>query len=183
MSGAMRIFMTAETMVFFAGGLLGPLYAVFVEDIGGDVLTVGASWSLFMLLSGIGLLISGRLVDRMRSEKPVIMAAHLLHALGFLGYLLVSSPVHLFAVQVLLGIATAISYPSRESWFTRFIDNDKIAFQWATWEATYSITVAAASIIGALVVSVLGFSALFVSMSALAFAGLIVSAFIPEGRR
>ena len=73
MKSPMRIFMTAETIIFFAGGMLGPLYAVFVEDIGGDVLTVGASWSVFMFLSGLGLLISGRLVDRLRSEKPVII--------------------------------------------------------------------------------------------------------------
>ncbi len=183
MNREMRIFLAAETIVFFAGGLLGPLYAVFVEGIGGDVLIVGASWSVFMLLSGVGLLVSGRIVDKMTSEKPVIMASHLIHALGFLGYLLVSSPVHLFAVQVLLGIATAMGYPSRESWFTRFIDKDKIAFQWATWEATYSITVAVAALIGALVVSIYGFPVLFVSMSVLAFAGLIVSAFIPEGKR
>ena len=96
---------------------------------------------------------------------------------------MVTSPVQLFAVQVLLGAAAAIGYPSRESWFTRFIDSDRIAYQWASWEAAYSITVAAASIVGALVVSMFGFQWLFISMSVLAFTGFLLSSFIPEGRR
>ncbi len=183
MKRAVRIFLFAEAVIFFAGGLLGPLYAVFVEDIGGDILTVGASWSVFMFISGIGLLLSGRFIDRLRSEKPVIMLAYLLQALGFLGYLFVTSPQHLFMVQAMLGISAAIGYPSRESWFTRFIDRDRIAFDWASWEASYSITAAAASLAGACIVSIYGFSILFVLMFLFAITGLIVIAFIPEAKK
>ena len=180
MNRALRIFLSAESFVFFAGGLLGPLYAVFVQDIGGDVLTVGASWSVFMFLSGIGLLLSGKFIDRLRSEKPVIIASHLLQAFGYLGYLFVSTPAHLFAVQIVLGVSAATGYPSRESWFTKFIEKDKVAFQWASWEASYSIAVAAASLVGALVVSVYGFPVLFVSMFLLSLAGVVAMTFIPE---
>ncbi len=183
MNRALRTFLSAESFIFFAGGLLGPLYAVFVQDIGGDVLTVGASWSVFMFLSGVGLLLSGRFIDRLRSEKPVIIASHALQAFGYLGYLFVTTPAHLFAVQMVLGISAAIGFPSRESWFTRFIDKDRIAFQWASWEASYSIAAAAASLIGAVVVSLYGFPVLFLSMFLVSIIGVAVMAFIPEGRK
>ncbi len=183
MNSAIRIFLVAETLLFFGVGMLGPIYAVFVEEIGGDILTAGASWSIFMILSGVGLIIAGRAVDKKGREKPFIIAGYLLEAMGFLGYVFVTTPLHLFAVQVILGISSAISYPSREAWFTKFLDKGKFGSQWATWEALYSITAGVASLVGAVIASVYGFKTMFVSMFVISMCALLIVTRIPEARR
>ncbi len=183
MNSALRIFLVAETILFFSTGMLGPIYAVFVEEIGGDILTAGASWSIFMILSGIGLIIAGRAVDKKGNEKPFIIVGYSLEALGFLGYVFVTTPLHLFAVQILLGISAAINYPSREAWFTKFLDKGKFGTQWATWEALYSITAGVASLVGAVIASIYGFKIMFISMFFIALCALVVVTKIPGARK
>lgn len=183
MNSGIRIFLIAESILFFGAGMLVPIYAVFVQGIGGDILTAGSSWFVFMFLSGIGFLVTGKLIDRTGKEKPFIMAGYGLQAIGFLGYMFVSTPLHLFAVQAILGLSAAFSFPSREAWFMKSLDKKTSGFQWATWEAVYAFSAAAASLAGAMVVSAYGFNVLFAAMFILTLCALAIVARIPGGKK
>ena len=71
--------------------MLGPIYAIFVQEIGGDILAAGSAWATFMITSGIGIFLMGKLVDKIQREKPILMLGYALASLGFLGYFFVSN--------------------------------------------------------------------------------------------
>jgi MFS family permease len=60
MTRTARILLAASFLALFPLGLLGPIYAIFVKDIGGDVLEAGASFAIFSILSGIFIFLLGR---------------------------------------------------------------------------------------------------------------------------
>ena len=65
----LKLFLIANSLFLLAAGMLGPLYALFVKDIGGDILVVGASWSIFMIVSGLGIFLMGRIQDNIKKDK------------------------------------------------------------------------------------------------------------------
>jgi len=82
----LKLFLIANSLFLLAAGMLGPLYALFVKDIGGDILVVGASWSIFMIVSGLGIFLMGRIQDNIKKDKSFIIVGYGLMSLGFLGY-------------------------------------------------------------------------------------------------
>ena len=69
----LKVFLASNSFFVFAMGMFGPIYAIFVQEIGGDILTAGSAWAIFMITSGIGIFIMGKIVDRIQKEKPILM--------------------------------------------------------------------------------------------------------------
>ena len=87
----LRLFLMANSFFAFAAGMLGPIYALFVKQIGGDVLAASGAWATFMIVSGLGIFLMGKIQDKIKREKPVIIIGYSLQSLGFLGYFFVSN--------------------------------------------------------------------------------------------
>ena len=49
MQRKLKILLFASALFMLAGGLFGPIYAVFVEEIGGDLLTAGGAYAAFSI--------------------------------------------------------------------------------------------------------------------------------------
>ncbi len=92
-------------------GMLGPLYAVFAEKIGGDVMQLSWVCALFLVVTGAGVIVVGRLADRVGCERLVV-AGFALSAAATFAYLLMHSLAGLIAVQLLWGVAIALSEPT-----------------------------------------------------------------------
>ena len=160
--------------------MLGPIYALFVKQIGGDVLDVGFSWSIFMIISGIGMLVMGKVVDSLKKEKSMMMLGCALQSLGFLGYFFVSNKIQLYIVQVLMGLSITVQHPVFNSFYTRYLEKGKVAFQWAAWEGTYFTITGFAALIGAFLVKIFGFRTMFLIMFIISLIGLLVIIKIKE---
>lgn len=170
-----KLFLIILSFFVFGEGMLGPIYAIFVNNIGGDVLAAGTAWSIFLFVSGIGIFLMGRIQDRYKSDKNFILLGYSLTSLGFLGYYFVSSVIQLFLVQAVLGVATMIVVPARDSFYTRYLEKRNFASQWAAWEGIWHIVTGAAALAGALIAKMFGFKVLFLSMFALSLIGLAVT--------
>ena len=53
MQKALKILLMASGLSILAGGLFGPIYAVFVEQIDGDLLTAGTAYAIFAIVAGV----------------------------------------------------------------------------------------------------------------------------------
>ena len=95
-----------------AGGLFGPFYAVYVEDIGGDILIAGEAFAIFSISSGILIYFISKWGDHVKHTEKLLVFSRALTALGFLGYVFVSDIRGLFIVQIILGAAVAIGIPA-----------------------------------------------------------------------
>jgi len=176
----LKLFLVANSLFILAVGMLGPLYALFVQDIGGDILVVGASWSIFMIISGLGIFLMGRIQDKIKKDKSFILIGYGLMSLGFLGYFFISNVMQLFIVQILLGISMMIQTPVLDSFYTKYLERGKFASQWAVWEGMYFVIMGIAALIGAFFVKIFGFKNLFLVMFFLSLIGLFVALQLKE---
>ena len=176
----MRLFLTSNSFFVLATGMFGPIYAIFVQEIGGDILAAGISWAIFMIISGIGILFMGNIQDKMKKDKPSILIGYALESLGFLGYYFISNVAQLFLVQVLLGISTVIKTPAYDSFYTKYLEKGKFASQWAAWEGVWYIVAGIAALIGAFLAKIFSFKILFLVMFFISLVGLFLAMQLKE---
>lgn len=84
---SLRILLATNAIILFAGAMLGPIYALFVEDIGGSLLDASIAGGMFALAAGITTLVSGRYADKIKENEFVVVAGYLIMALGFYFYI------------------------------------------------------------------------------------------------
>ena len=178
----LKLFLVANSFFLLAAGMLGPIYALFVKEIGGGILVAGSSWAIFMIVSGLGIFIMGKIQDNMKKDKPVIITGYALESLGFLGYFFVSDVIHLFIVQFLLGISMVIQVPVFDSFYTKYLEKGRFASQWSAWEGLYFTITGVAALVGAFLVEIFGFKILFLIMFFLSLIGLIMATQLKEGK-
>lgn len=178
---ALKILLITDGLFLLASAMLGPIYAIFVEDIGGDILTAGTSFAVFSLVMGTLILLMGKIEDIILRETELwICAGYFILAIGFFSYLFIKTPWHLFAVQIILGIGEAIQSPAYSAVYSRHLDYKKTAFQWGAWDAVRNFATAGGAIIGSILATFFGFNILFVIMGILALIASTIIFFLPR---
>lgn len=181
MSIALKILLASDGLVLLAGAMLGPIYALYVEEIGGDILTAGTSFAVFSLVMGVLILVFGKIEDAILEQKEIwICLGYLLMAVGFFSYLFVQSPYHLFIVQAVLGVGGAIEAPAYSAVYSKHLDHKRSAFQWGAWDAIKNFSAAFGALVGATLATIFGFDLLFVLMGSLALISGAIVYFVPR---
>jgi MFS family permease len=175
MKRELKILNTVSAMFTFASGLLGPIYAVFVQRIGGDLVATGGAYAAFAIVGGVFLFLLSRWEDRVHHQEKIMVAGFALGCIGFLGYLFVQSPLQLLLVQATLGIALAIRAPVFDSIYSRHLELGHYTSEWGVWESLSLIVTGASAAIGSVIAETFGFPALFIAMFCVSFAGFLVS--------
>ena len=166
---------TTSWLSWFAAQMLGPIYAIFVQDIGGDILDVGIAWAIFTISMGILMIIFGKLEDTSFDKRNAVVFGFLLITMGTAGYLLIETPIHLFTVQAILGLGAAMAYPAWDALFMKSVSKKKESTAWAIQEGGIQIVAGIAAVAGSFIAMYYGFTVLFVSMMALQMAALLLS--------
>src|SRR3990167_2426171 len=107
-----RILLYGSNIWYFGEGMLGPLFAVFTERIGGDILDISWAWATYLIITGILYIVVGKYIDGKHSKSKVMVFGYALNAIFTFSFLFVSSPWHLFIVQAGLGVAAAMATPT-----------------------------------------------------------------------
>ncbi len=162
---------------YLADGLFGPLYAVFAEKIGGDVLELTSAYAVFLIAQGMLTIMMGKMSDK-HSKARLMMWGYIINTIATFAYLLVNNPFSLLLVQSLLGISLALSSPTWSALYTQFQDNSKSGEAWGLSQGGPSIIQAGSIIAGGFIVTFLGFDMLFIVMGILMAVSTIVQASI-----
>jgi predicted MFS family arabinose efflux permease len=166
---ALRILLSTNALILLAAAMLGPIYAIFVERIGGDLMDASLAGGIFALVAGIVTLISGKYTDRIKEQEIVVIVGYLIIGCGFMVYSVVNSIAGLFLVQAIIGIGEAIYSPAFDAVYSKHLSVSKSGAQWGAWESMNYFTSSAGAILGGIIVTVFGFNALFFLMTALCF--------------
>ncbi len=148
----------------FGAGMLGPLFAVFTEKIGGSILDITWAWATYLLVTGTLIIFIGKLSDKKIKKEKLLTIGYALNAVFTFGYLLVSSPFHLFFLQAGLGIATALVTPSWQALYAKYEDKKHDGYTWGMASGSSNIVTAIGIIIGGMIVAYASFKALFITM-------------------
>lgn len=168
---SIRVLLLGSAVMQIGAALFAPIYAIFVKDIGGDILDTGIAVGLFSLAAGIVTLFSARIVDKIKNPKAVITAGYLVMGIGYFLYLFVDSIASLFAIQILIGLASAYYTPAYDLVYTSSMPETKIGKMWGGWDAMSRFSVAIGAIFGGIIVTIFSFDTMFIIMSLLCVAG------------
>jgi MFS transporter, DHA1 family, multidrug resistance protein len=179
----LKILLWSSFLINLAAGLFGPIYAVFVEQIGGDLITAGSAYAAFSIATGVLILAFSRWEDRVKHQEKLLVAGRFLSIIGFVGYLYIQNPIHLFIVQIIFGIAASIEVPAYDSLYSKNLTKGKFASGWGIWEAMYAIVTGISAIIGGYIAQTHGFQTLFIIMLILSIGSFIVTLSLLKKRK
>lgn len=177
---ALRVLIITNGFVLLAGAMIGPILALYVEDIGGDLLDASLTGGLFALAAGVTSLVAGRYVDHHTRSERIVAFGYAVMGIGFLLYTVVDSIWMLFAVQIVVGFAEALYTPAFDALFSSHVTKKKAGREWATWESLNYFSIAIGAAVGGFIVSQFGFTVMFVLMALLCFAGSAYIVIVPR---
>lgn len=172
MDGYRKVLLASSYVWYFGEGLLGPLYAVFAQRIGGDILELTGAYALYLIVTGVLSIYVGEFTTR-DSKKRLMTVGYGLNAAATFGYLLVDNPLKLFAVQGVLGVAAALATPTWDSLFSMHDDKKRAGGGWGLDSGGSNIMLGLAAVAGGFIVANFGFTALFVLMGAIQVASTL----------
>ncbi len=146
---------------FLGEGMLGPLFAVFTERVGGDIFDITWAWATYLVATGVLYIVVGKFVDGKRDARLVMCIGYALNALFTFGYLLVDSPSDLFIVQLGLALANALATPTWDAIYAKHEDPRHAALLWGIAGGGAQIITGIAVLIGGIIVTFGSFELLF----------------------
>lgn len=170
---ALRILLSTNAMILMAAAMLGPIYALFVEKVGGDLMDASIAGGIFAFVAGLTTLVSGKYSDKIKENELIVILGYSIMGVGFLLYFWVSSIIFLFIVQAIIGLGEAIYSPAFDAVYSKHLDGHKSGTQWGAWESMNYFTTAVGAVVGGGLVTLFGFQTLFVIMAMLCFSSAI----------
>ena len=171
-----KILLIASSLWYFGEGLFGPLFAVYAQKIGGDLLDITWAWAAYLIATGIFYVLVGKLVNKSKYKKQVMILGYGLNALLTFGYIFVHNTQQLFLIQIGLGIAEALSASIWDSLFAHHLEDKSNTFHWSIANGHPHFVSGIAIAIGGLIANYISFEALFLTMGIIQTIATIIQA-------
>lgn len=160
-----RFLILSDTIITGAAGLLGPIFALFITDFiqGGNEAVAGLAAAIYLFTRSTLQIPIAHLIDQIRGEKDdfwIMFVFTVIMSLIPILYLFISTPMELYAVQLVLGLCTACTFPTYMAIFTRHIDKQKEGTEWGVYFTLTDLTSAMFAAVGGYVASSSGFPVL-----------------------
>ncbi len=174
-----RLLIISDTILVGAAGLLGPIFALFIEDFiqGGDAAVAGLAAGIYLFTKSVLQIPIAHFIDRIRGEKDdfwLMFIFTILIALIPLLYLVIDTPLQLYIVQFILGLFTAFTFPTYMAIFTRHIDKEKEGTEWGIYFTLTDLTSALLAVAGGYIAATQGFPVLIIAVVLVSFIGAIL---------
>ena len=164
-SRTIRFLIISDFFLFFAVGLLAPIYAVFVlEHIENRLEVIGYAVACYWIMRVLMVIPISRLMDRIKGERDeysFMVAGTFLIAIVPLFYTIASHPWHIYLLQIINGLAYSMAVPAWRIIFTNHIDKKIVGFEWSLEDVGVGIATASSAALGAFIADKFGFNILF----------------------
>jgi len=183
MNRIIKILILSDFIITSAFGFLAPIFAIFLTGKiqGGTIETVGYAAAFYWIAAVLTRLPIARHIDRTPSEKDdfyfMIIGSILISAVPFL-FILSSKIWHIYLIQIFYGLGYSLRLPGWFGMFTRHIDKKREGYDWSMDSVVAGIGAGITAALGGVLVSRLGFNALFVLIGILSLFGSAVLTFL-----
>lgn len=159
-----KILVLAYGFSTFSEGILLPIYAIFVQKVGGDILDAAGAIAVYFILQGVFEILIHRTSWSQRQRKTLMVVGWLLWLVGIGSYLLIHSVAMLFIAQTLTGLGNAVANPAFDAELAEKTDKKISSYEYSVFEGLQDIFQGIAAILGGLVATTFGFTSLLVLM-------------------
>ena len=164
----------AYAISVFSQGILMPIYAFFVQKIGGGILETAWAIGLFSILTGVATLVLSKTEFSHTHRKEFLCGGWFLWLISVMMYCCISTIKILFLSQILSAFGSALSNPAYAAEYSEQTADD-LSGGWGKLEGLMNIFYGIAALVGGYVAVHYGFEIL---MWCMAFAATISFALI-----
>lgn len=159
-----------------AGGFINPIFAVFlVNSIApGSLELAGAAMAVMWVTKSIVRIPVAYALDKKEGENDdyhSLVMGFFIHSIAYFLYIFAKTPMHIYAIQALFGIAGAFAYTPWYGFFSRHIDKRRENFEWSVTNSLLGFGVAGAGFIAGIVAQNYGFTPIFIICGIMSLAG------------
>jgi MFS family permease len=174
-----RFLVLSDIVIQAAGSLLGPIFALFILDFidGGSPAVAGIAATIFLITKSVAQMPVATFIDKIRGEKDdfaLLFWGSIITALLPLLYLVISTPLELYAVQFLYGLLIALTFPSYMAVFTRHIDKHKEGTNWGVYFTLTDLSSAIAAAVGGVMAETIGYQWLIIIVAGVTLFGALL---------
>lgn len=170
---SLKVLIIINSVFILAANAFPPIFALYVDEIGGGIFEAGSIWAIFAVFTGILMIIISRFGDKIKEKEYLVAGGYLFRLLGWLGYFFSSALWHLYLLQMILAIGEALGTPAFNAIYSEHLDKGKYVRQWGVCNALSLSITGIAAFIGGAIASIFGFKILFLFMSFLALLSFI----------
>jgi len=175
-NAVVRYLIMSDVLLVGASSMLAPIFALFIiKDIqGGNEIVAGIAAAIYLITKSLFQIPVATIIDRIRGERDdfgILVCFSVIMALVPLLYLFIDQPWQLYVVQFILGLFTAMTFPSFMAIFTRHIDRKKEATEWGVYFTLTDFASAGLAGIGGVIAGTAGFPALIMTVVVLSVIG------------
>lgn len=166
----------SDIFILSGFGLISPILSVFFTDQirGGGLGVAGLASTVYLVTKSALTLPIARYLDRKKGEEDDFAAmfwGSVLTSLVPFSYLVITTPIQVYAVQMIYGVGQALSYPSWLAIFTRHITKHKTGVSWGLYFTLTDVCGALTAGIGGALAAHFGFAPLFVLVGMVSLVG------------
>ena len=175
-----KLLLLTSILIHSGANLLAPIYAIFIKDIGGDLIDAGIAIGIYALLKGVFYFIIGKIDENRVSKKIMMFAGYSIMGLGYGAYIIAGKPLDVFIIQGILSLGETIINPSWSAIIATSLEKGKERHLYSHFFGYRSIFEGIAAIVGGLFAMRFGFNLIFGIMAAFALASGLLSLLIDE---
>jgi MFS family permease len=153
------------TFVSFAVNLLGPFYAIYLENFHIDFFMI----SLITATNPVSKVFFGWLYTifskKFQLDLEVFFFSLLLISVAYLGFAFATDVIHIFIVQIIIGLSDAIRVPTENYLLVKNTNDDNCKYHFSLKSIGCDLAVVISLLTGGLIVKNLGFESLFFIMA------------------
>lgn len=163
-----KLLVSAYGLSTFSEGILLPIYAIFVQRVGGDILDAAGAVATYFILQGIVEIMIHKTKWSQQRRMQLMIWGWLVWLFGIGSYLLINSIPMLFVAQILTALGNAIANPAFDAELAEKTDKEISTYEYSVYEGLQDIFQGIVAILGGLVATALGFQTLIIMMIATA---------------
>ena len=156
----LTVIILVEFLTSLALGILGPFYAVYVDQITGNPLIIGYSYALYSITIGLLSPFFGRISDKY-SKKILLVTSAVFIITASIGYALATNVATLLLVEFFSGVATAAFSPVYKTIIAELTTKNNRATEYGLLESVSSITYGLGTLAGTFLIAIFGIKLVF----------------------
>ena len=160
----LKILLYGSNIWYLGEGMFAPIFGVFTQKIGGNILDITSIWAAYLIATGIFTVFVGKISDKKLSKEKLLVTGYGLNAIFTFCYLFASSNFSLFIVQVGLGVASALSNPTWNALYAQYENKKQAGFIWGIADGQSKIFTGIAVVVGGFIANYFSFNTLFITM-------------------
>ncbi|MDO8509741.1 MAG: MFS transporter [bacterium] len=186
----LRALILSDLFLLGSFGLVQPIFAVFMLNniIGTSLVAIGVAAAIPLVTKAFLQIMIALWTDAEsgnRRELFTLFIGSILMSLAPFGFVFATNLTHVYILQFVYGLGTALVYPGWIVIFSRYSRDEKRGYEWSVYSTVVSLGTATTAFLGGYMAELYSFRHIFVVVGVLSFigTGFIVHVFRQEFTR